>query len=120
MVIDDQYDIVYVVRRHLEKWGHAVDTFVNPLIALRAFKENPDRYSIVITDIRMPEMSGVVLAKKMQEIKPNTKIIIMTAFELYASDLMHSVPAIENDDVLRKPIKIDQVCATVKKHLKDS
>ncbi|TLY01201.1 MAG: response regulator, partial [Thaumarchaeota archaeon] len=66
MVVDDEYDIVHVVRRHLEKWGFSVDTFTNPLFALQMFKDNPDRYSVALLDIRMPELNGIALAKMMQ------------------------------------------------------
>ncbi len=117
MVVDDEYDIVLVVRRHLEKWGFSVDTFTNPLFALQMFKDNPDRYSVALLDIRMPELSGIALAKMMQEIKPNMNILIMTAFEIFADDLKASLPTINYGDVLIKPLKADKVCSAVKKHL---
>jgi DNA-binding response OmpR family regulator len=63
MIIDDEYDIVHIVRKHLENWGYSVDTFTDPLFAFQMFKDNPDRYSIILTDIRMPEISGIALAK---------------------------------------------------------
>ena len=53
MVIDDEIDILQVVRRVLEKWGFDVDTFSNPLYAYEVFKNNPRRYSLVLTDVRM-------------------------------------------------------------------
>lgn len=117
MVVDDDYDIVHVVRRHLEKWGFSVDTFTNPLHAFEMFKDSPDRYSVALLDIRMPEINGVVLAEMMLKVKPAMQIIIMTAFELYAADLKASLPTIKAGDVLIKPLKVDQVCNAVKKHL---
>jgi CheY-like chemotaxis protein len=103
MVIDDDFDIVYIVRRYLQKWGYEVDTFTNPLYALQIFRENPERYFIVLTDIRIPEMTGTRLAKLMQEIKPNVKVIIMTAYEVEPDDLAYNLPMIKHDDILRKP-----------------
>ncbi|HEV8405828.1 MAG TPA: response regulator [Nitrososphaera sp.] len=117
MVIDDEYDIVYVLRKHLEKWGFTVDTFTNPLHAFEIFKQNPDRYSIILTDIRMPEISGIALANMILKIKPGMPIVIMTAFEIYAYDLRVSLPKIKAGDVLRKPLTPAQVCSAVKKHL---
>ena len=117
MVVDDQYDILHVVRKHLEKWGFSVDTFTNPLHALQMFKNNPDRYSVVLLDIRMPEMDGITLAKMMLKVKPGAKILVMTAFEMYAADLKLSLPTIGYGDVLIKPFKPEQVCSAVKKHL---
>jgi CheY-like chemotaxis protein len=118
MVVDDDYDIVHVVRRHLEKWGFSVDTFTNPLFALQMFKEHPDRYSVALLDIRMPEMSGLALAELMLRTKPDAKIVIMTAYELVADDLKLSLPTIKREDILKKPFTLLQVCNAVKKQLK--
>jgi CheY-like chemotaxis protein len=117
MVVDDEYDIVHIVRRHLEKWGFNVDTFTNPLYALQMFKEHPDRYSLALLDIRMPEMSGISLAELMLRANPDAKIIIMTAYELLAQDLQLSLPTIKRDDILKKPFTLIQVCNAVKRQL---
>jgi FixJ family two-component response regulator len=99
------------------KRGFTVETFTNPLYAFQMFKDNPDRYSVALLDIRMPEISGIDLAKKMQEVKSKMNILIMTAFEIYADDLKLSLPTIKYGDVLIKPLKVDQVCSAVKKQL---
>jgi DNA-binding LytR/AlgR family response regulator len=95
-----------------------VDTFTNPLFALQMFKENPARYSVALLDIRMPEISGIALAQLMLKVKPDAKIIIMTAYEVFADDLKHSLPMIRRDDILKKPFSLIQVCNAVKKQLK--
>jgi DNA-binding NtrC family response regulator len=120
MVVDDEYDIVYVIRRQLEKCGFTVDTFTNPLYAFQMFKDHPDRYSVALLDIRMPEINGVVLAEMMLKVKPDMQIVIMTAFEIYAVDLKANLPKIKQGDILIKPLKVDQVCNAVKKHLQTS
>ena len=118
MVIDDEYDIVHVVRRHLERWGFSVDTFTNPLFALQMFRENPDRYSVVLTDINMPEIRGTALAKLMQKVKPDVKVIIMTAYEVEPEDLAVNLPTVTHDEILKKPFTLIQVCAAGKKQLR--
>lgn len=118
MVVDDDFDIVYIIRRHLQKWGYEVDTFTNPLYALQVFKRNPERYSIILTDIRMPEMTGIQLARLMQEVKPDVKVIIMTAYEIEPDDLADNLPTIRRDDILKKPFTLIQVCNAVKKQMK--
>ncbi|HEX2556730.1 MAG TPA: response regulator [Nitrososphaera sp.] len=117
MVVDDDFDIIYVVRRLLEKWGYSVDTFTNPLYALQKFKENPGRYSLAVLDIHMPEMSGIALAAMMQKIKPDMLVLIMTAFEISAGEMAASLPDIQTEDILRKPFNKTQICTAVKKHL---
>ena len=66
----------------------------------------------------MPEMSGVALATLMQKLKPDVKIIIMTAFEIEPGDLTMNLPTITHDDILKKPFSLVQVCEAVKKQLK--
>jgi DNA-binding NtrC family response regulator len=118
MVVDDELDILHVVRRYLEKWEFKVDTFSDPLYALRRFKEDPNAYSLVLLDIRMPEMSGITLAAMMRKVRPDFKIMIMTAFELVVEDLQISLPTIKREDVIQKPFKLVQICTAVKKQLK--
>jgi DNA-binding NtrC family response regulator len=117
MVIDDEFDIVRVVQRYLEKWGFEVDTFTNPLYALDVFRKNPDRYSVVLTDINMPEMRGTVLAKLMQAARPDVKVIIMTAYEVAPEDLSMNLPTITHDQILKKPFTLLAVCDAIKKQL---
>jgi two-component system response regulator ChvI len=117
MVVDDQYDIVHLLRRQLERKGYDVDTFTNPLYALEIFRQNPSRYSLLITDISMPELRGTVLARELQKIRPEIKVVVMTAFDLNSQDFEFSLPAIKPTDILKKPISLDQVVSVVKAHL---
>ena len=102
---------------YLEKWGFEVDTFTNPLYALEVFKANPEQYSLMLTDIRVPEMTGIRLAKLVQEIKPSMKIVIMTAYEVTPDELSEHLPTISHEDILRKPFRLLQICTAVKKQL---
>jgi len=118
MVIDDEYDILYVLRRQLELWGFEVDTFTNPLHAIEVFKANPNRYAVILTDIRMPEISGINLAQIVLKVNPKARIIIMTAFEIYAHDLKASLPKIKSEQVLTKPLSAAATCAAIKTQLR--
>lgn len=120
MVVDDEYDIVHIIRRHLEKWGFSVDTFTNPLYALQIFKDNPDRYSVVLTDLGMPEIRGTRLAKKMLEIKADVKIIVMTAYDIDPQDLNLNLGTITRGEILKKPFSMIEVCGAVKKQLRSA
>lgn len=118
MIVDDELDILHIVRLYLEKWGFKVDTFSDPSVAFQRFKQDPDAYLLCLLDIRMPEMSGITLAAMMLKIKPDIKIVIMTAFEIVAADLRPSLPAIKGDDIIQKPFKLIQICTAVKRKLK--
>lgn len=57
--------------------GYQVHSFTDPLLAYNYIKENPDKYSLLITDYRMPQMNGLRLAMELLEINKNMNVIIM-------------------------------------------
>ena len=91
--------------------------FTNPVDAIARFKNSPFSYLLVITDIRMPQMSGLELAKSILCVKPDAKIIIMTAFEINREELESSLPIIQHKDILKKPLNLVQICGAVKKQM---
>ena len=69
LAVDDELDILTIIKMSLERYNHKVDTFSNPLKALSHFEKNP-AYDLVITDIRMPYMTGYELASRLRAIDP--------------------------------------------------
>jgi DNA-binding response OmpR family regulator len=119
MVIDDEQDVLKIVELYLEKWNYQVDPFSSSLQALEKFKQKPSEYSLILSDVRMPGLDGVHLAQEIQKVREDANIILMTAFEMdeYVTD---NLPTIKKEDILKKPFKLNEVCSTVKKHLKMS
>jgi CheY-like chemotaxis protein len=69
-----------MVQQMLERLGYRVETWTSPLEALDAFRAGSDRYHAVITDMTMPQMNGLSLAKKLLEIRPDLPIMLCTGF----------------------------------------
>ena len=115
LVVDDEPDILKVVEIALIRWGYSVDAFTDPDRALKQFKNCPSKYSLIITDVRMPNMSGVEFARRAQKIRPDIKVLVMTAFEV-DSELKVALPSIERG-FLQKPFRTAEVCAAVKRCL---
>lgn len=115
MVVDDEPDILKVVEIALVRWGYKVDGFTDPERALKQFKDHPSKYSLIITDVRMPTMSGVEFARNAKRIRPDIKVLVMTAFEV-DQELKVALPSIERD-FLQKPFHTAEVCAAVKRCL---
>lgn len=105
-------DIVIIFRQALSKQGYTVFGFTDPSLALEHFKMNARDYALVITDVRMPQMNGFELAANIKAIKPDAKIVLMSAFEV--SDLELSVLPIKPSDFLRKPVDIKTLLNKVK------
>ena len=117
MVVDDEADILTVLEIYLKKWGFQVDSFASPMQALEHFEKNTHLYSVVLTDIRMPGMSGLELAAKMLKIKPDIRIILMTAFDIQQAELAKGLPMVTHQDVIEKPFPLPRVCAEIRKRL---
>jgi DNA-binding NtrC family response regulator len=60
--------------------GYEVSSFTDPCLAYQHIKENPNRYSLVITDDKMPDRNGLFLGTKLLEINPKLNVIIMSDF----------------------------------------
>jgi DNA-binding NtrC family response regulator len=105
-VIDDDPDIAYVLKRGLQKNGFLVDAFTNPEEALQSFKSNAESYCLVLSDIRMPALSGIQLTKKVKEVNPNVKVVLMTAFEIRDNEFSTVFPSTQVDGFVQKPIGI--------------
>ena len=102
LVVDDELDIVVIFRQALARHGYAVFGFTDPALALEHFKLNSRDYALVISDVRRPRMSGFELAASVKAIKPDAKIVPMSAFEV--NNLEFSTSAIKANDFLRKSV----------------
>jgi DNA-binding NtrC family response regulator len=106
LVVDDDSDIVQVLKMGLLKNRFLVDAFTNPEEALQSFKSNAESYSLLLSDMRMPALSGIQLARKVKEINPNVKVVLMTAFEIRDEEYSKVFPSSRVDGFLQKPITI--------------
>ncbi len=106
LIVDDDYDIVQVLKMGLVKNGFLVEAFTNPQEALQSFKSDAESYCLVLSDMRMPALSGIQLSKKVKEVNPNVKVILMTAFEIRDSEFSKVFPSTQVDGFVQKPIGI--------------
>jgi PAS domain S-box-containing protein len=80
LLVDDEVQIVRMEQQMLERLGYHVTVRTSSIEALEAFRAVPDKFDLVITDMTMPNMTGVELAKKIIEIRPDIPMIICTGF----------------------------------------
>jgi two-component system response regulator YesN len=60
----------------------------------------------MLSDVRMPGLSGIQLARKVKEINPNVKVVLMTAFEIRDNEFSKVFPSTQVDGFVQKPIGI--------------
>jgi DNA-binding NtrC family response regulator len=106
LVVDDDPDIAQVLKMGLLKNGFLVDAFTKPEDALQSFKSDSGSYCLVLSDIRMPSISGILLSRKIKEVNPNVKVVLMTAFEIRDNEFSKLFPSTQVDGFVQKPIGI--------------
>ncbi len=78
LFIDDEPVLAVLGERFLTRLGYVPVAEKDPLAALTAFREQP--FDLVITDLTMPQLSGIDLARRLWEIRPATRIILTTGY----------------------------------------
>jgi len=114
LVIDDDPDILNLFSDFLKREGFTTTSYLDPLAALREIRASPQRYSLVITDIRMPGISGLEIIKKVCQINQEIKVILISAFELDGDNLK----GIKYEDFIKKPVHLHSLAETIDKILK--
>ncbi len=105
LVVDDETTALKSLRRILEKEGHTVSTYSNPVRALQRLRTEP--FDIVLSDLRMPHLDGLELLDLVKKVAPEVAVIIITG---YAS-LAGAVDATKKGafDFLAKPFTPQEV-----------
>lgn len=115
LVIDDE-DIVRIsCKKCLIPEGFDVDVAANGIEGLRLTEAN--RYDLILTDLKMPDMDGMEFLTKIKAGQPDAKVIMITGY----STVEHAVKAIKLGayDYIEKPFTPDALIASVKDALND-
>lgn len=118
LVIDDEADINTALREVLELKGFKVDSYEDPFLALDKFK--PNFYDLLILDIKMPEMNGFALYRKIKKLDESVKVCFLTAGEMYDvaySDIISSIPV---NCFIQKPVTNEELLKRINVIIDDS
>ena len=115
MVVDDEPDVSTVLKSSLELNGFEVDAFNNPEDALTNFK--PGVYDMIITDIKMPVMTGFDLYREIRKNDDKIKVAFMTAFEIYENEFHKLFKQIDVTCFIKKPVLISDLTARINEEL---
>jgi len=101
-VVDDELVIASTLALILQQSGFVAIPFTNPLKALE--KARLDAPDLLITDVMMPQLSGIDLAIQLQEVCPNCKVLLFSGQAATAELLREAQEQGHNFNVLAKPI----------------
>ena len=117
MIIDDEANTLTESKEALESQGIKVHAFIDPMIALdHIHNEDCKTCNIVISDIRMPTMTGFELVRQLKKVRPEMKVILMTEFEMNKKEFEKVFPSVKVDDLIKKPFKILDLIYKIKYH----
>src|SRR5918994_7273537 len=115
LLVDDELDIVNSVKRWLKADGFDVYGFTNPMQALEYFQNNYDKIDLVLSDVTMRKMNGYELVKRIKAIRPETKVVFMTALETDLLELSKILPSIKIDGLILKPGRLENLANIIQK-----
>jgi len=115
VVIDDEKIVCDMAKKILEAEGYEVETFTDSQVALDRIRAQS--FDLVITDLKMENVSGMDILKEVNRLYPHTRVIMLTAY----ATLDATIEAIRERiyDFFPKPVKIDELKKSVKKALRD-
>ena len=111
LLVDDEPDVIYTIKNILEDNGFQINSFNDPIIALKSYRSN--FYDLVILDIKMPKMDGFEVYAKIREKDPKVKICFLTASELFYEKFRKTRSEfgriMEEECFIQKPIKTEDL-----------
>jgi signal transduction histidine kinase/ActR/RegA family two-component response regulator len=115
MVVDDERQLVALAEETLAGLGYEPVGFDSSLAALHAFRADPERFDLVLTDETMPDLTGTELAREIRQVRLDIPIILMSGYSSpLLSDRAHAAEVI---DVLRKPLVRRDIAVPVSRAL---
>ena len=109
IVVDDELELASLFKAFLTKEGYDVVSFTDPVLALKYYKETAAKHSLIITDLRMPGICGIDLAKSIREIDSKIKIFLMTAFESKDLEDREGFKNARIDRLIQKPVRFSDL-----------
>ena len=118
IVVDDEIELATLFKTFLNQQGFNTISFVDPVLALEYFRETSDKHSLMITDLRMPSLNGLELAKKVRELNTNIRIFLMTAFETRDLENHVDFKMARIDRLIQKPVSFSDLKEMINKACK--
>ena len=119
-IIDDELDITQLYQDAI--YGHvtgmSVVCFNNPVTAFEHFKDNKQDYVLVISDLRMPNLNGLDLLKKIRLLNSNVRTILVSAYEVKEDKVFQKYMEDGTIDLfIEKPLMIDWLSQKVREQV---
>ncbi|MCL7489375.1 MAG: response regulator [Desulfobulbaceae bacterium] len=112
LLVDDETAVAEMEHRMLKRLGYRVTSRVSSIEALHAFRENPARFDLVITDQTMPQMTGAELAIQILKIRPDIPIILCTGYSKHINE--NNAKALGIRAFIMKPLLKSEIAGLIR------
>ncbi|KAA3615349.1 MAG: PAS domain S-box protein [Calditrichaeota bacterium] len=113
LLVDDEKMIVQMFKQMLQQYGYTVYDYSSSVAALEAFREMPEKVDLLISDLTMPTMTGLDLAREIKTLRTDLPIILITGYSESVSDDITERYGIKT--VLTKPIIMAEITDAIRK-----
>ena len=112
LLVDDDRALLRVMTKMIIKIGFTVHALNFPLQAVELFRQNPAKFDLLITDLIMPEMTGIELAEELHKTKARIPVILMTGYgkDIDPAMLGHCYGI---SQFLKKPVKLTDMAVAI-------
>jgi CheY-like chemotaxis protein len=76
LVVDDEPSLLGLLQRYLERLGYKIDVAATPAAALEHFESDPEKYACILTDLKLPGMSGEEMLERMRALRPGLRALV--------------------------------------------
>ncbi len=115
LFVDDEDAVARSVSKRMQQLNYQIDVYTDPVLAMNAFKENPGKYELVMTDLTMPRMDGIAFAREVRTEVSTLPVILLTG---YGDPSIHQeATSVGVCVILRKPVDGVSISWAVKEAL---
>jgi PAS domain S-box-containing protein len=112
LLVDDELALVEIGKQLLTHLGYQTETRTSSVEALSLFRDNPQRFDIIISDMTMPNMTGDKLAREMMAIRPDIPIILCTGYSQRLTEAQAKEMGIRA--FIMKPLVVGDLAAVIR------
>jgi len=115
LLVDDEEAIARMEKQMLDRLGYRVTLRTSSVEALEAFRAHPLRFDLVVTDMTMPNMTGVQLAREVKKLRPDIPVIVCTGFSEQINE--ENFTALGIDGYVMKPVVRGEIAGAIRRVL---
>lgn len=115
LLVDDEPSMIEALRLMLSRLKYKVEARTSSIEALQAFRANPHKFDLIITDMTMPHLTGLELAREIFSIQPDIPIILCTGFSDLISEEKAKAAGIR--EFVMKPLVMNEIAVAIRRTL---